>query len=98
MALACAVLTQLSFLCKHRGANVVAAVELRRPLHSAAALFRSRWFALGMVVAVAAWLLHVAALALAPLSVVQAGPATGGIMTAGPGGKLFGCRTPLRQA
>ena len=97
VALACAVLTQLSFLCKHRGANVVATVELRRPLQSAAALFRSRWFALGMAVAVAAWLLHIAALALAPLSVVQAVLATGVIMLAVLGARLFGCTVPRRQ-
>src|SRR5207244_10155623 len=35
-------------------------------------LFRSKWFAIGMGVALAAWLLHVAAMALAPLSIVQA--------------------------
>ncbi|MGZ6563746.1 MAG: hypothetical protein ACXVH3_28965 [Solirubrobacteraceae bacterium] len=35
-------------------------------------LFRSRWFSLGWAVAVAAWGLHVGALALAPLSIVQA--------------------------
>jgi drug/metabolite transporter (DMT)-like permease len=39
---------------------------------SAASLFRSKWFAIGMLVAVGAWVLHVAALALAPLSMVQA--------------------------
>ncbi len=41
-------------------------------MSSAVGLFRSKWFAVGMGVALGAWLLHVAALAMAPLSVVQA--------------------------
>jgi drug/metabolite transporter (DMT)-like permease len=45
---------------------------MRRPVASAAGLFRSKWFTIGMLVAVGAWLLHVGALALAPLSLVQA--------------------------
>src|SRR3954453_12599124 len=68
LALACAALTQLAFLCKHRGANAVADIDLRRPLMSARQLMRSKWFALGMLVAAGGWLLHVAALTLAPLS------------------------------
>jgi drug/metabolite transporter (DMT)-like permease len=47
-------------------------VSLKHPLASAVGLFRSKWFALGMLVALIAWSLHVAALALAPLSLVQA--------------------------
>jgi hypothetical protein len=46
-------------------------VDARHPLRSAA-LFRSKWFAVGWLVAVLAWLLNVGALALAPLSIVQA--------------------------
>ncbi len=38
---------------------------------SAVALYRSKWFALGMLVATGAWGFHVAAMALAPLSIVQ---------------------------
>src|SRR3712207_5831783 len=45
---------------------------MRHPVASAAALFRSKWFAIGMAVAIGAWVFHVAALALAPLSLVQA--------------------------
>ena len=47
-------------------------IRVRRPLRSAADLFRSRWFAVGWIVAIFAWGLHVGALALAPLSIVQA--------------------------
>jgi drug/metabolite transporter (DMT)-like permease len=45
---------------------------MRHPLGSAAALFRSKWWAIGFGVALVAWVLHVAALALAPISLVQA--------------------------
>ena len=72
LALFCAFATNLGFLCKHRGACAAPDVDVRRPLRSAAALFRSTWFAVGMLVATGAWIFHVAALALAPLSLVQA--------------------------
>jgi drug/metabolite transporter (DMT)-like permease len=72
LALACALATNLAFLFKHRGAVLAPPVRIRRPLRSAAGLFRSRWFCVGWLVAVAAWGLHVGALALAPLSIVQA--------------------------
>lgn len=71
LSLLCAFATNLAFLYKHRGACAAPAVDWRHPLRSAAALFRSRWFAIGMLVALGAWLLHVGALALAPLSLVQ---------------------------
>jgi drug/metabolite transporter (DMT)-like permease len=97
LALACAVVTQLGLLCKHRGANAAPVVELRRPLQSARALMRSKWFAAGMVVGLGAWLLHVGALALAPLSMVQAVLSTGVIIVAVLGNRLFGCRVSRRQ-
>ena len=97
LALACAAVTQLAFLCKHRGAGSVPLVEVKRPLKSARALFRSRWFAIGMGIAAVAWVLHVAALALAPLSVVQVSLATGVVMLAVLGDRLFGCSVGPRE-
>jgi drug/metabolite transporter (DMT)-like permease len=97
LALACAVVTQLAFLCKHRGANAAPVVDLRRPVASARALMRSKWFAIGMGIAAGAWLLHVAALAFAPLSTVQAVMSTGVIVAAVLGDRLFGCEVPGRQ-
>jgi drug/metabolite transporter (DMT)-like permease len=97
MALACAIATQLGFLCKHRGANAADAVQLLRPLRSVRALMRSTWFAAGMAIAVGAWVLHAAALAMAPLSVVQAVLATGVIVVAVLGDRLFGCAVARRQ-
>ena len=76
LALLCAAFSNLAFLYKHRGACAAPDVDWRHPLRSGVALFRSRWFAIGMLVAVGAWLFHVAAMALAPLSLfVLSGPA-----------------------
>ena len=72
LALFCAFATNLAFLLKHRGACAAPDVSLSHPVASAVGLFRSKWFALGMLVAFGAWALHVFALALAPLSLVQA--------------------------
>jgi drug/metabolite transporter (DMT)-like permease len=72
LALLCALATNLGFLYKHRGACAAPDVDWLHPVRSGVALFRSRWFALGMGVATGAWVLHVAAMALAPLSLVQA--------------------------
>jgi drug/metabolite transporter (DMT)-like permease len=72
LALASALATNVAFLFKHRGAVLAAPIRVRHPLRGAAALFRSKWFAIGWLVAALAWGLHVGALGLAPLSVVQA--------------------------
>ncbi len=72
LALLCAIGTNVGFLLKHRGASAAPEVLWAHPIASAAALFRSKWFAVGWVVALGAWMLHIGALALAPLSVVQA--------------------------
>src|SRR5918912_4108677 len=71
LAIATAFTSVVGFLYKHRGAVESPAVELRRPVRSSLALFQSRWYTLGIVVATASWGLHVAALALAPISLVQ---------------------------
>ena len=97
LALACAVATSVSFLLKHRGAVLAPAVEVRHPLRSAAGLFRSRWFAVGWAVAVGAWVLHVGALALAPLSIVQAVLSGGLVFLAVFAERFFGFRLGRRQ-
>ena len=97
LALLCAAITQLGFLCKHRGATQAPQVDLRAPLRSARDLFRSKWFAIGMAIAAGAWILHVAALALATLSVVQVALSTGVVMLAVLGERLFGCHVGSRQ-
>jgi drug/metabolite transporter (DMT)-like permease len=97
LALACAVATQLGFLYKHKGANAAPQVCMRHPLRSARELFSSRWFAIGMAVATGAWFFHVAALAFAPLSVVQAVLSTGVVILAVLADRLFGFRVGPRQ-
>lgn len=97
LALGCAFVTQLGFLYKHRGACQVAQVDVSHPLRTVKSLFRNRWFAIGWCVAVAAWLLHVGALALAPLSVVQAVLSTGVVMLAVLADRGFGFRIARRQ-
>jgi drug/metabolite transporter (DMT)-like permease len=72
LALACAFATNLAFLWKHRGAVEAPAVDMRHPGSSARGLFTSKWWTVGFSVALGAWALHVAALALAPISLVQA--------------------------
>jgi len=98
LAFACAVVTQLGFLYKHRGACAAPKVDIRRPLRSVKQLFTcSKWFGIGMLVALGAWLFHVAAMALAPISVVQAVLSTGVVILAVLAERLFGFEVGRRQ-
>ena len=97
LALASALATNVAFLLKQRGAVLAPSVHAWHPLRSAADLFSSRWFALGWVVAVGAWGLHVGALALAPLSVVQAVLASGLVFLAVLAERFFGFALGRRQ-
>ncbi len=72
LALGCAFATNLAFLWKQKGATEAPAVDIRHPLRSATGLFSSKWWTVGFSVALGAWVLHVAALAMAPISLVQA--------------------------
>jgi drug/metabolite transporter (DMT)-like permease len=72
LALGCALATNLAFLWKHRGAVAAPDVNIRHPVASAKGLFGSKWWTIGFSVALVAWVLHVAALGLAPISLVQA--------------------------
>jgi drug/metabolite transporter (DMT)-like permease len=97
LALACAAATQLGFLCKHRGATRAPRVQWQRPLRSARALLGSKWFAIGLAIGAVAFALHVGALAVAPLSTVQAVLSTGVVMLAVLGDRLFGHAVGRRQ-
>lgn len=97
LALLCAVATNLGFLLKHRGACEAADVDVRRPLKSAAALFRSRAFVAGYIVAAVAFALHVAALWMAPISVVQSTISGGLVFLAVLAERIFGYRLGKRQ-
>ncbi|MGI8921846.1 MAG: hypothetical protein ACR2HD_09305 [Solirubrobacteraceae bacterium] len=97
LALLCACATNLGFLYKYRGAATAPAVDGRHPLRSARQLFSSGYFALGMAVATGAWGLHVGAMALAPLSVVQTVLSGGVVLLAVMADRLFGYRVGRRQ-
>ena len=97
LALLCAFASNLAFLYKHRGACAASPVDIRHPVRSAAALFRSRWFALGWLVATGGWVLHVGALAMAPMSVVQVVLAGGLVLLAVMAERIFGFRVGPRQ-
>lgn len=97
LSLLCALATNVGFLLKHRGACAAPAVSLRHPLTSAIGLFRSKWFTLGMLVALIAWSFHVAALALAPLSLVQAVISGGLVFLTVLAERFFGFTVGTRQ-
>lgn len=97
LALAAALLTNLAWLLKHRGCHRAAPVSIRKPLSSARGLAASPWFAAGWGLAVVAWLVHVAALSLAPISIVQAVLAGGAVTLAVMAQRIFGDTVERRQ-
>src|SRR5271169_4202368 len=97
LALACAFVANLGFFYKYRGANSVPKVRVTHPLRSARQLYSSKWFAIGMLIAVGSWGLHVAALSLAPMSVVQVALAAGMVFIAVMAERMFGFKVGRRQ-
>src|SRR5437660_2600747 len=97
LALGCALSTNVGFLYKHRGACSVPPVDMRRPVRSARLLFGSRLFSIGMLIACGAWMFHVAAMSVAPLSLVQAVLAGGMVLLAIMAEQMLGCSIGRRQ-
>lgn len=97
LAVATALCSIVGFLYKHRGAVESPDVQWRRPAWSLLMLFRSRWYALGVVIAVAGWGTHVAALALAPISLVQATIAGGLVMLTAIADRFFAHSVSRRE-
>jgi multidrug transporter EmrE-like cation transporter len=101
LGLLCAVLTALGavvgFFLKQKGAVRAPEVEWRHPLRSTVGLFRSPIFVLGCVVATTSWGFHVAALALAPISIVQAVIAGGLVLVTVLGDRIFGHTVTRRE-
>lgn len=97
LAAAVALMTNLASLLKHRGCRHAQPVSLSRPLASLRGLAASPWFAAGWGLAALAWLAHVAALSLAPISLVQAVLAGGAVTLAVLSQRLFGERVERRQ-
>ena len=101
LGLGCAVLsafgTNLAFLYKHRGAVAAPDVDMGHPLRSAADLFRSKWWTIGWIVAVAAFVAHDGALLLLPLSTAQAVLSGGFVVLAVLAERFFGFELGRRQ-
>jgi len=97
LAAAVALMTNLASLLKHRGCQHTQPVSLGRPLASLRGLAASPWFAAGWGLASVAWVAHVAALSLAPISLVQAVLAGGAVTLAVLSQRLFGERIERRQ-
>jgi hypothetical protein len=97
MALVTALMSVLGFFLKHRGAVAAPPVQLRRPVASTVALFRSPIYTLGCVVATTSWGFHVAALSLAPISIVQTVIAGGLVLVTVVADRLFGVPVTRRD-
>jgi hypothetical protein len=82
VALVSSLVANLGSLWRQRGAVAAPDVDVRRPLQTAVGLFRSKWWTIGYAAAFVAWLLHISALAIAPLSIVQASLAAGFVFLA----------------
>ncbi len=96
-AVASALVTDVGFLMRQRGATAAPDVDIRTPLRTVAGLFRQKWWTLGYAVALVAWLLHVVSLSLAPLSLVQATLASGFVMLAVIAERCFGFEVGRRE-
>jgi drug/metabolite transporter (DMT)-like permease len=97
LALACALATNVGFLYKHRGACAAPPVDMRHPLRTGRSLFASPMFAIGMLIASGAWIFHVAAMSMAPLSIVQIVLAGGVVLLAIMAERLLGVTIGRKQ-
>ncbi len=97
LAITCALATNVGFLYKHRGACQSPAVDVRHPFRTAKQLFTCRAFAVGFAIASGAWAFHVAAMSMAPLSIVQSVLAGGVVLLAVMAERSFGLGISRRQ-
>jgi len=77
LALASTAMTNVAYLREHDAAAALPALSLRRPLHSIEALLTDRSWLVGFALESGGFALYVAALALAPLTLVQSVSAGG---------------------
>jgi drug/metabolite transporter (DMT)-like permease len=77
LALASTTLVNLAYLREHQAVGALPALSLRRPVHSLRLLLGSARWLQGFAMEAAGFLLYVAALALAPLALVQSVSAGG---------------------
>lgn len=97
LAVVAALMTNFASLLKHRGCHRAAPISIWSPLRSARGLASSPWFAAGWGLAALAWLVHVAALSMAPISIVQAVLAGGAVTLAVMAQRVFGDPVERRQ-
>ncbi|HEV2857410.1 MAG TPA: hypothetical protein VGW80_03285 [Solirubrobacterales bacterium] len=97
LAAVVALMTNLASLLKHRGCQNARPVRFTRPLDSIRGLAGSPWFVAGWGLAALAWMAHVAALSLAPISLVQAILAGGAVTLAVLSQRLFNEPIERRQ-
>jgi hypothetical protein len=83
LALASAAALNWGYYAQHGAAAGLPPLSVRRPVHSLALLFRNRRWLVGFFTGIGGWVFYVAALALAPLSLVQAASAGGIALLAG---------------
>jgi drug/metabolite transporter (DMT)-like permease len=97
LAVAVALMTNLASLLKHRGCQESRSVCSDRPMSGLRDLAGSRWFVAGWLLAGLGWMAHVAALSMAPISLVQAVLAGGAVFLAVLSQRLFGEPVGKRQ-
>ena len=97
LSVATAFVSILGFLYKQRGAAQAPPVRWRHPVASTIALFANRWWTLGILVAMGSWVLHVGALALAPITLVQSVIAGGLVLLTVVADRLFGLTVTRRE-
>jgi drug/metabolite transporter (DMT)-like permease len=89
--------SNLGFLWRHRGATEAPDVTIKQPVRSVVGLFSAKWWTIGFAAAIVAWLLHVGALAIASLSMVQAVLAGGFVFLAVLADRFFGFELGKRE-
>lgn len=72
LAIASAIALNWGWVAQHRAASTLPPLSLRRPLPSLRALFATPAWLVGFLTGIGGWAFYVAAVALAPLSLVQA--------------------------
>lgn len=97
LALATAMTAVVANLMRHKGAHASPAVDFRHPIATSFALFRSRWYLAGILVANVSWAFHVGALALAPISLAQSVIAGGLALLAVTADRVFHLEVTRRE-
>jgi hypothetical protein len=97
LALGTALAGIVGFLLKHKGAVTAPEVDFRHPWRSSVVLFAAPAYTIGVLVAMGGWGFHVAALALAPISLVQCVIAGGLVLLTPLADRVFGQPVSRRE-